>query len=464
MELRRSTIAFLIFFFLCFDLASAATLAEWKRQVVKISQTFPTNNKLRPQGSGFIFHVSGSSGFVTSEHVFLPIANASTSVFGEGGFLQDAQVARMSYAKGLALLSSLQLPSDQLLNEKIGLPTAHSEIFALGYPSGSKTLQIIGPGRITQVSSQRAIIPGIRTVIEVADLPVEFGMSGGPLLMKTGENDYRLIGMISHQFLRREPGKKTKTDIGSSENAMAPTDLALAIPIAEIQDWLTQPEPKLNWTRTWNTKLFRDEVSFGPLIFRTIIPTHSKAPGIGGADGSGVGGSETERAFGIAIELNENWSGDTTDLGNELLNEWYQRLLRKEVLEINQVAMPNQLISVDSIDQFLTLWLRDQARPLVVSGRSDDLDPQLPSLKQKIKRVRSALAAVRASALQKQPEIMEWLNVIEGQASLVNNLYLKPQSLAEFLGDSHRGIWQKIVLEDFDLAVELESALQDLCA
>jgi hypothetical protein len=183
----------------------------------------------------------------------------------------EATVVRNDFTHGLAELK-LERPIKASSLPKIKFNTQVSrsgEIVALGYPKGSHGIQILEKGHVRAINGNRALIPASHDMLEVSNLPVEYGMSGGMLLSKD-EDGYTYAGTLTHQFLKRSAGKQTKALSVTQNTMLSNQDLAIGIKAQDILKWQKSNDNSIvKWQRELNNS--NDELgssmSFGPLMF-----------------------------------------------------------------------------------------------------------------------------------------------------------------------------------------------------
>lgn len=449
----------------------AMTLEQWKQLVVKIKTT-------EGEGSGVAIKALYGPYVLTSEHVVWPSDHRYFTVTDRVGSTRYSHQVVSSYFHGLAMMYSAGPADTEWLKTDFTMLYDHHkgrEFYALGFPAGSKDLRVVGPGQLTEVASRRALIPGVEEVHELTNLPVDFGMSGGILLMREGEDKYVFAGIISHQFLNREGGRPTEIrQLGDGSQSMAPTDLTFAIPTYKVRSWFIDKGASrgIQFERAVSAVDNLPQITFGPLVFRQVrMKPHQieTAVGgrmtIGGADGSGVGGKAqvtSNEATMIEISPNPRWKTfvDTPALPEEMrkLNETLVR--RRKLYVLRLVDKDGEIKPVSSVDQFITYWQRDGMRPVLFAGTLEEGDKNLALRKAKTATLRTAIWQMRKQALT--APLHEWLERLIDDTYLVDNQLLDPKILRKYMIEPVNTQWSSLLLTDFDAVIEMESALVDL--
>lgn len=439
----------------------AQSLAEWKARMVKIQQG-------DAEGSGFFIGES----IVTSEHVVLK--ENRDSIFlkypeGSAGKESKGYIQHHSYDDGLAILNNYSRIAVDWVDRGFDMKAEEikdKEFFALGFPAGTQELRVIGPGQLNEGASRRALIPGVKEMLELRNLPVEFGMSGGALLVRVGEDDYRLAGMISHQFLKRQGGAMTKIQpLESKSEGMAQSDLTFAIPASFVRTWYGD-----NMNR-FGVRIVRKmgadkkiELIYGPLRFRMakVKPGELEVNGVGGADGSGVGGIQgfsTRESVVVEVSANQDWNNVYDS--NAELKKWNEALIRhRKLYVLRMVSASGEVKPLGSLDQFVTLWKRDGLRPVFASGNLEDICHALSATRVKTANLRAGIRRVRDAELN--PSVRSWLEKLVEDSYMIDNRYLEPKILGKYLEPSEDGFWSTMLMADFDAVADLQAMLADL--
>lgn len=458
--------------------AFALPLARWQEATVKINSYPCLTESPRYQGSGLLFAVNNQVYVLTSEHVLIQDASAQTchQVSGEALELISAD-----FKSGLALLKVKD--AGKLLAQSIPISelkhnTSSSEVLALGYPAGSEGLNTLTGGKLLTSESSRALIAGISKLIEASNLPVEYGMSGGILLTQVG-NDFAFAGILSHQILKREAGKPTRPD-EMKPGPSSQNDLTLAIPALAAVNWVSsqgtaRTEPQ--WQRNPELQISgKDALQYGPLLFTLKLKKAQDAWDIGGAydggsDGSGIGGdedgdgipdSELLQTIDVTFVAGATSSEKGQSLQDPLLNQWRQWLLAGKKVSVVSLKNPQAraLVRIQSLSQFLTLWLRDNYQPLGIRSKDSNAKTDADILVLKAR----AVASLAQEARDKTTVVDQktWFALIRDTAlSAETGLATSKDISALLTGESER-YWREYYSSDFDNAVALETVIQAL--
>jgi len=444
----------------------ASDLKTWERASVKI-KSYPCKTKSPVyEGSGVII---SNNKVITSEHVLMPVTGQSICYSVENNYIGKikASVVRNDFVNGLA---ELKLNEDVSSFPKLELDTnvsRSSEIIAIGYPKGSLGVQILEQGKVLTVNGKRALIPANHEMLEVSNLPVEYGMSGGILLSKNND-DYFYAGTLTHQFLKRSAGKQTKTLSMSQNTMLSNQDLAIGIKAQDVLKWSKSTQvPMVQWKRELNNSSneLNSSMSFGPLIFNQQ-KIDSSLFAMGGADGVGIGGDDTDddddSLIGIEIKLNKSYldNRESVDLNSPILNRWYKWLLAGEKLTIVQVTSEDSSQSITSFDQLVTLWKRDGYKPLVVRGNIGSLDTKMKELLVQTHGIKETLQMLRTSNSSRDLNV--WLSLFEEKLLVLENNLGSNYDLEVFSNEYASDFWEVIYLDHFDEAVELEMQIVKL--
>jgi hypothetical protein len=441
----------------------AQSLDQIKNAVVKI-KSYPCIYKSPVfEGSGFVTEIAGEKIVLTSEHILMPQNLNKVCMTASNEYIGEVEVAlrKNSFEHGLAILKFNQ----DLNIQPIELKSASSEgqdIIILGYPANSHSLQILSDGKLITKTSTRSLIPALESIIEISHLPVEFGMSGG-LVVQKNNRAYSFIGMLSHQYLKREAGRSTSIETRSRKSDTSSNDLTLAISSSDIKRWSNQErDDEVRFVRSLNHRN-QINIELGPLVFEKIT-LDSAILNRGGADGTGIGGdgvSENENGI-TAIKISLNSSDELKrtieKINSPLIKRWYHWLLQGQELYIIQMTNQSgdESISLSSFDQLITLWLRDQYTPLVFRGDVSQIDARIQSILNQADKVKMILSRID----ENNYDLSLW------RKSLYNKLLILESSLTftleEFNSKNSPRYWQYLYNYDFDLALELEIELEQL--
>lgn len=468
--------------------AQSYSLQAWQEAVVKVRSYPCLTGRPLFEGSGLLVRRDQQIQVVTSEHVVIHSQSASFchEVLTTQGEVVKVKLARFSFFSGLALLN---LSENADLNAKAlvvkDLPQSSgnnsgAQLTALGYPKSSTSVQVLRNGQLLSSQSQRALIPGSKYTIEAAQLPVEYGMSGGLLLAATQNNEYVLSGILSHQILKRNPAQGSSIENSDRLSQARDGDLAIAIPTGDVVQWLNQQgdlnplHASLQWQRDPVAQLEGEEVvTYGPLRF-----SMSKASALdvfaigggrktGGADGSGIGG-KGNNPLAVHEELNTldirfTARADATlkdlDLKNEILNFWRLQQLRGVSVRVPflRVASEVRLQEFHSLSEFFTSWFQKSYQPVALTSASLKNSEELSFAVKKLIYLSQDLREQELSVQRKA-----WLGLIRDQTILAQAGLLGSKQLEALSGEEHDEMWQAFYSEKFDEAVELSTALQNL--
>lgn len=466
--------------------STANSLESWKTATVK-TQSFPCLGG-RPlfEGTGLIIQHQNKIQVLTSEHVLIHSQKSTFChevVLGDGTKIK-AHLARASFASGLALLNPLDislLRDSAIPLEKLSTTPPSASVMALGFPKGSTQLQTLKDGQIINSASVRAFIPEAKQIVEAAGLPVEYGMSGGLLLSEKKPGNYAIVGLLSHQVLKRTPSQQTQLEYQGPASENRQNDLALSISVSDIQAWVQSPEKTIEWLRDPAAQLQGQEVLlYGPLrlsLERSPVSEifavggfhqgGADGSGIGGADSSGIGGSEASSSAlttkeTIAI-VNVSLANDVTpqlkivDLKNAILNSWKLELLKgKKGLKVPFLRQTQEirLKEISSLSQFLKLWTQDNLLPVALFS-TDSKDFANVS-----NQVLSLIQAQRENT--DSVLLKSWLGWIRDQIVLSRAGLISSADLQKVFTGDNEILWTEYYSTEFDNAVDLSTALQSL--
>lgn len=445
-------------------------LSDWKDATVKVT-SFPCATK-KPQleGTGLLVQNNNQIYVLTSEHVVLHSDSPSVChrIQTLKGSNLEASLAKVSFWDGMATLELKTSPSVTpfaLDMEKFRNPEEISpKLTALGYPLASFAIQTLEHGRAITFKSSRSLIPGIPDMVEASHLPVEYGMSGGVLLSEDSKGNYQFAGLLSHQVLKRNPSQGTQVSIAPARDG----DLVLAIPADFVKKWITKKTDSLVWKRDLKGQIAGKEVlSYGPLLFEI---KKQKAQEFlsnelrGGADGSGIGGfteaegntSENWNAVQVSLNMEESPSAKMQNLEIQLLNQWRDRLLRGQKIQVPflRESGVSHLKAFTTLPQFLTLWLRQAGQPVTFGS---DESSQLAIISEQGTRF---IQSLKEAA--NKPEDKIWFSMIRDQIMLAPLGLISAAELENLLKGVHEKTWAQFYDDDFENAVQLESLLQKL--
>jgi hypothetical protein len=481
------------------------SLADWQHASVKVSSFPCSTGRPRFSGSGLLVSYRGETWVVSSEHVVLN--GKSPAICHEVTFSSisgSADLRVSDYKNGLALLK-LKTPTPHARDSAISMESLASDerqlsegsLVAIGFPALSNAVQTLTGGSLIAARSERALIPGLKSSIEAANLPVEYGMSGGVLVSSVGGRGALFAGLLSHQVLKREAGHSTlSSDLALANESR--NDLTIAISAADVKSWLTaqfenSPEPV--WQRLVHEQINgREVIQYGPLLF-SIRQENAKdiwtiggadgsgvggadGSGIGGADGSGIGGAddlalignngsiglapETLQTIDVALDPAAGATIRAMTLADSRLNTWKTWLLsgKKVKLVFLKSAGDKRLIRIRSLSQFFTAWMRDADQPMAVrsqagSRSSDDVERLLQLARQ--------VTVLAQTGIDQFPDAQKkaWFATIRDLSVSVESGLVTSQDLTSLLSADKKD-WQQFYEENFDSAVALESAVQNL--
>jgi hypothetical protein len=465
--------------------AKGADLSKWERAVVKVSSSPCHLEKPLFEGSGILFIWKEHYYVVTSEHILIHDPSSQTCLNVGSSELKESsgQLIRADYYSGMALielkatdrLATLALDWKEIQSAS----PVETGLTAIGFPAGSNQLQVLNQGQLVTSQGHRAFIPGVKDFIEANLLPVEFGMSGGLLISGTKTH---FTGMISHQFLKRDPGHLTSVGTVDEEESLRNGDLAIAIPAAEIKSWIesvlsgAESENQMIWHRKPESQLNHiNEVCYGVLCFSVRDTSASDLQGIGGrGDGAGVGGDgfgtspdenesvEKLKIIDVHLDPSATTESRATSFSNPILEDDRISLLRGQKVLIGFLKMKSaeRLVKIESLDQFFTLWIRDQMIPVATKSRNGDLTKDMADLVQASRLVQNLAQYQRdhsADANQKS-----WFAVIRDQALMAENSLISASDMQASLGSANEVFWRQFYERDFDHATELEGAIRKL--
>jgi hypothetical protein len=477
----------LIFLFASSNLFSFE-LATWQRSVVKVSSYPCLTGNPRFEGSGFIVKKDDQFFVITSDHV---IINDSTNKICHEAVnghlnLKNIQLINSSYEKGLAIL---KVDMEQVSGDHVALNEAPDwsilkkmngearDVSAMGFPFSSSDLLVLSNGKLQSSESKRPLIPGISNFIEAVNLPIEFGMSGGVFL---DSKSFELVGLVSHQYLKRMAGKPTVVNTNVADDYVNENDIAIGIPMSEIVDYVEsvqQEQPTIHFKRNSYYQLKNEEViSYGVLNFRFTNKEASDVWNIGGADGSGVGGTENHQGgneqasnkekmsmIEVFLDMNATSNEKMINYSNSILQSFKNSLLKGQKINIVMLKLPNKnsAIRLTSFDQFITYWLRDGFTPLfITSNYGADISYQL--------RARQIITKEIKIILQKNIDdpslegLRSWFTLMREQILLFENNLLDIDLLKELVNVASKENWNAFYQLDFESAVKLESNIQKI--
>jgi len=466
---------------------------NWKAATVKVISSPCLTGSPRFEGSGLLFHEQGRYFVVTSEHVLIQDSSARichmiSNEKIEAGEHARVQLIRADYFHGLALLelsSSAPISKFAIPMEALQSPAAvqGTSLTALGYPAASLQLAVQDQGQLTSARSLRALIPGVKEMIEADGLMVEFGMSGGLLL--AGKQPL-FAGLITHQYLKREAGHPTSVGEINEESSLLPGDLAFAIPAPQVVEWIQATLAGLggsDWIRRSQSQLQGiEEVCFQVLCFSMKQKKASDILGVGGTggdgagvggDGAGVGGdgalsSSSESLMIVSVRLDlDSTAEERQQVYADLLLEKFRLALLQGQFQKHEIfigflkrPMSPRLIAVGSLEKFLTLWKRDGLSVVSIQSSTTHLSQDLQKL------ILLARSVARLAQEQKD-EVTDtdqkvWFNFLRDEALLVENSLSDTQIVAALLSGDNDPYWGEFYQRNFDAAVRLEAQIQAL--
>ncbi|MEN0059747.1 MAG: serine protease [Bdellovibrio sp.] len=478
-----------IIMFLCFLILSLQTahaqslpLETWKKSVVK-TLSFPCISQ-HPlfEGTGLLIEFQHKIQVLTSEHVVIHSRDKSYchDILTADGKRLRTQLDFFSFNAGVAFL----IPEEAHGLPAVRLALPHSpfnvepEVLAMGYPKSSSQLQILRQGKVLSTTSRRGLIPSAPASIEVAQLPAEYGMSGGILLSSESSGLFHLRGFLSHQILRRTPSQGSRVENIDNASSPSPTDLTFALPLGDLPLWTTASASDV-WTRDAKDQLEGKET----VCLRSLCFTPNKTvasdifaiggrdfggadgSGIGGADGSGIGGAETPQNAEILYSVEVRFKTDISStiksqsFSNTTLEKWRISLLRGHRVHILffTTSEQNRLTAFYSLSQFLTLFLEGSSVAVsTLSGPNSPSDLFHQSLKKTLHLTQMARDLATSTPMK------SWFGYLRDQLLLAENGIINSSQVADLTGNLHDEFWQNFYEENFDQAVDLAASLQSL--
>lgn len=453
--------------------AEAAPLSRWQAATVQVSSFPCLTERPRFSGSGLLVSLQQKVYVLTSEHVVIQSAAICQEVSG-----LKAELVAADYLKGLALLRVLEPTAEMVAaavpHEELS-GTAGSSLAALGFPSGSDQLQVLREGKTVNATSRRALIAGVPEMIEASGLPVEYGMSGGVLV--SGEGNYSFAGILSHQVLRREAGRPTSPGEVKPGEAGNASDLTLAIPAAIAREWISGAvKGQEEWRRDPDSQIEgKEAVVFGPLVFSLKQKSAKDVWDVGGADGTGIGGADGTGIGGegkgsaldpeqlLTVEITLNPAADKSRvMSDSNLEQWRGWLLagRKVEAVFLRNANAKRLQKIGSLAQFFTFWMRDKMIPLAVRSKVGEQKADSEVLIKLASGV-AGLAQQARDSLE-GAELKAWFTLLRDSSLLAQNGLISSKELLGTLEGQNDIYWRQFYDRDFQGAVALESAIQDL--
>ena len=467
------------------SIVQAVDLSKWEKSIVKLTSSPCQLGRPLFEGSGILFVYQNRFFVVTSEHVLIHDTTPQNCLNASNRFLKPVpgKIIRTDYFAGLALLEfkasedlkSLALNWGDLKSSE----GSDAQLIAMGVPAGAEQLQILNQGQLVTSQGRRALIPGVKIFIEANMLPVEFGMSGGLLLQG---DPARFAGIISHQFLKRDPGHSTSVGTVGEDSGIRSGDLAIAIPALEVRSWLIETlalkpdQAFLDWVRKPDSQLNHiEEICYAVLCFQILETKASDLAGVGGrGDGAGVGGDEAETGSPNTIEegveklqVIEVSLNPTADEGSraevfsdQLLEDFRISLLRGQRVLIGFLKLQEaqRLVKFSSLDQFFTLWWRDHLTPVATKSRDKNLERNAALLTQSCRYVQTLAQEHRDRATEANQK--SWFAMIRDQALMAENSLITPAELEASLQKTNDVFWIRFYENDFDQATELEAAIR----
>ncbi len=458
------------------SIVAEQSIENWQKRIVKVV-SYPCDAlSPRYEGTGFVYgEESDGVNIITSEHVLVPESNGLQKncfkvkhpQLGE----HSVDVTSRQFSSGLAILKlrgGNSFPKETVVFSDSW--TKSSNFVALGYPKDSDKIQFLQNGQGLSYESRRAFIPDSENLTEVVNLPVEFGMSGGLLLSKSGDK-YAFAGVLSHQYLKREPGEASLVAPLKGKSPLSSSDIAIAIQPSDIDKWVkghSSGELQSAWKRTLDQSSSEELLENEAMQFRQI-PFSSEFISMGGADGSGIGGETSMRLeegeiLGLEVRLNRKYllANPSFEPSSEIMQNWYRWLLAGETLTVIQLmdGPDRRTRSLSSFDEFITLWDRDGYSPLVYRGSIDDFDERHIKFLKKTRMLQETIHRLQNS--QVDDHLKSWSKRLSESVLMAENLMTSVQDLKKFSSHDLPEIWNQLYLQAFDLALELESRLQEV--
>lgn len=468
--------------------AQGLPLEAWQQATVKVESYPCLTESPKLEGSGLAFKYQGETYIVTSEHVgFHDSSVKSCHVANK----MKLHLVKADFFSGMAVLKIVDqndLKEVAIDWQDLKLSQHSEDLSAVGYPAGSDIVSTLVSGKLLTKKSRRALIAGAEEMIEASRLPVEFGMSGGILLSSVGKN-YAWEGVLSHQVLRRESGKSTEL-VEMDENEANPNDLVLAIKKEDFFVWF---EDIINGTesKTWERNLESQisgssAIQYGQILFSSTnksdefgiggLPEKNKNQSLfvdfckivgcnEGADGSGIGGEEDGgQAFQVvSLSLLASEQIKNQSPLPEPMATWYKWLLAGKKVQI--IFFRNKgskrLTRIQSLAQFLTYWQRDGFTPIVLrSSTAEDMGEDVEQMYHQALKVAELAQAARESETVEGKRA--WFAMLRDMSLLSSNLMMSSSEVADLLEGENDHYWRIFYEQDFNSAVELEAAFQNL--
>jgi len=324
-------------------------------------------------GSGAVVKTpSGRNVILTSSHVVYHGGSSEgicTYVKSRHTEWVEAPLLHVNGGMGIA---ALQAPDSFVDGFSFGsqIPAQSAQLSLTGFPLAADATQspMNGVGRVLNQQSQRILLPLVPAAIEVEGAHSEYGMSGGAALDQTNKS---YVGMISHQYLRINPGQRALVQESANAEAPPAVMIALVIPASLIVSWLEKPTDLKEDISVQMKGLVA--LTFGSVRFAEVEcdkKSHGEVGGdgvgVGGHGGDGVGvGGDTDQSK-ICDVLMERVSGDLSNTQPWPLAssaDWFTDLsnrMKEQPIRTKKMIDPETLVSqpVKSLYQVLTLMSR----------------------------------------------------------------------------------------------------------
>lgn len=463
-----------------FSMYAFAAIRLTEDTVVKVISR-PCKSSLHTfKGSGLLFEHAGQTYVVTSEHVlYHDNEKHCHAVMNDRLENTKAFLLRADWGIGLALLRLEDTPSfsvPQLSDLKGTLLRSGDPAVTLGYPFESDALLIGSQGQIATTKSKRALIPMNDSMIEVTQAHVEFGMSGGIL---TSPDHTKLLGLLSHQFLKQVAGRGAVVQEMLDPSSPA-ADHVFVIPADTVYQWLHRI---LDLHENSVPTIVRNADSQGELGSQSVFANGLEfsasrldptLPPVGGAEG--VGGYRQEP---IEVSLNIDRKNHLAELGlpakrqEWLLNVKSQLVRQKEVsipyfVRLDQRTQEIQKVSMHSVPEFFK-YLKDPALDpvTVIQGKTtydketekNSVEILLRSGNELIKKIHTLESQTPSKPLPQEASGLLHQIKVMADILVAENWKILPSTWPEMLMNGHKEGWIFLFNQDFTTTQEIMTQL-----